>query len=200
MRQGPPLVTYALIGLNVAVFLYGQTMGVGELFARWGLWAKFDAATLLPGDATVAGDEWWRWVTSGFVHLGFLHIAMNMFVLYTFGRQLEPLLGRVRFGLIYGLALLGASGFVEVFGSPNSVTGGASGAIFGLIAGYVVMALALRLPVRSLVLQAGAWLLIGFIVPGLSWQGHVGGAVTGGLVTWIILWRARRSGQPGHPR
>jgi membrane associated rhomboid family serine protease len=97
------------------------------------------------------------------------------------------LLGRTRFALVYALSLLGASAFVEILGKPNTVTGGASGAIYGLIAAFVAVSLALRLSVQSLVLQAGAWLVAGFVIPGLSWQGHLGGAVTGWLVTAIVL-------------
>jgi membrane associated rhomboid family serine protease len=180
-------MTYGLVGINVLVYLYAQTEGVGVVFRRWGLWAKFDPATLSPSDLLVAGDEWWRWVSSGFVHGGILHIGLNMLVLYTFGTQLEALLGRARFTLIYALSLLGASAFVETFGDPNTVTGGASGAIYGLVAAFVAISLSLRLPVQSLVLQAGAWLVAGFIIPGLSWQGHLGGAVAGGLVTALML-------------
>jgi membrane associated rhomboid family serine protease len=187
VRQGPPVVTYALIGLNVLVYLYAQAEGVDSLFKRWGLWAKYDPTNLSPADALVAGDEWWRWVTSGFVHGGILHIGLNMFVLYAMGRQLEGLLGRARFATIYGASLLGASAAVVTLGDPGTVTGGASGAIYGLVAAFVAVALSLRLPVQSLVLQAGAWLIAGFIIPGLSWQGHLGGALTGWLVTAVIL-------------
>lgn len=197
---GPPRVTIGLIVVNVIVFLYAQTLGGDRLFLQWGIWPKFDATQLPAAYASVAGDEWWRWITSGFVHLGLLHLGMNMLVLYMFGRELEPLLGRARFALIYGVSLLGASAFVEMLSARNNPTGGASGAVYGLIAAYVAISVSLRLPVRSLVLQAGAWLIAGFFISGLSWQGHLGGAVTGGLLTALILRLARRQkGRPARP-
>jgi membrane associated rhomboid family serine protease len=188
---GPPRVTIALIVVNVIVFLYAQGVGGDTLFLEWGLWPRFDAAQLAPVYASVAGDEWWRWISSGFVHLGVVHIGMNMLVLYMFGRELEPLLGRARFALIYGVSLLGASALVSLLSPQNHPTGGASGGVYGLIAAYVAIAVSLRLPVRSLVLQAGAWLVAGFFIAGLSWQGHLGGAVAGGLTTAVIIRLAR---------
>jgi membrane associated rhomboid family serine protease len=185
-------VTIGLIVVNVIVFLYAQSVGGNTVFLEWAIWPKFDVTQLHPLDAVVAGDEWWRWISSGFVHLGVLHLGMNMLVLYMFGRELEPLLGRARFALIYGVSLLGASAFVEVLSARNNPTGGASGAVYGLIAAYVAISVSLRLPVRSLVLQAGAWLIAGFFISGLSWQGHLGGALAGGLVTALILRLARR--------
>jgi len=193
VATGPPIVTYGLVALNVAAYLYGMTLKSGQLFSAWGLWPHYDA--LKP--YMYGGTEWWRWISNGFVHEGLLHIGMNMFVLVTFGRQVEVLLGRVRFAILYGASLLGSSALVAILGFTGSVSGGASGAIFGLIAAYVVIAMTLHLPVQSLVLQAGAWLVIGFFVPGLSWQGHLGGAITGWIVTTVILRLASRRERPG---
>jgi len=151
VATGPPIVTYGLVALNVAAYLYGMTLKSGQLFSAWGLWPHYDA--LKP--YMYGGTEWWRWISNGFVHEGLLH------------------------------------------GFRGSVSGGASGAIFGLIAAYVVIAMTLHLPVQSLVLQAGAWLVIGFFVPGLSWQGHLGGAITGWIVTTVILRLASRRERPG---
>ena len=184
---GPPRVTIALIAINVAVYLYGMTLADGQLFSQLALWPHYDALT----PYYWAGAEWWRWISSGFVHLGVVHIGMNMLVLYMFGRELEPLLGRARFALVYAASLLGASALVALLSPQNHPTGGASGGVYGLIAAYVAIAVSLRLPVRSLVLQAGAWLIAGFIIPGLSWQGHLGGALAGWLVTTLILRLAR---------
>ena len=188
IASGPPAMTYGLVALNVVAFLYGMSLKPGQLFSAWGLWPHYDA--LHP--YLYGGTEWWRWITNGFVHENVLHIGMNMFVLLMFGRQVEVLLGRVRFAILYGTSLLGSGVLVAILGVTGSVNGGASGAIFGLIAGYVVIAMTLRLPVQSLVLQAGAWLVIGFFVPGLSWQGHLGGALTGWVVTTVILRLASR--------
>jgi membrane associated rhomboid family serine protease len=195
VASGPPVVTYALVALNVAAYLYGLSLGTGVLFSKWGLWPHYDATHPHP----YGGTEWWRWISDGFVHVSILHIGMNMFVLVMFGRQVEMLLGRMRFIVLYAVSLLGSSALVAVLGDSGSVNGGASGAIYGLIAGYVAIAMTLRLPVQSLVLQAGAWLVIGFFVPGLSWQGHLGGALTGWVVTAVILRLASRGGASGAP-
>lgn len=186
-------MTFGLVALNVVAYLYGMSLKPGQLFSEWGLWPHYDSSILWAG----SGGEWWRWVTNGFVHENPLHIGMNMFVLVMFGRQVEMLLGRVRFAILYGVSLLGSSALVAILGVTGSVNGGASGAIFGLIAGYVAIAMTLHLPVQSLVLQAGAWLVIGFFVPGLSWQGHLGGALTGWVVTTVILRLASRPAVPG---
>jgi membrane associated rhomboid family serine protease len=185
---GPPRVTIGLIVVNVAIYLYGTTLADGELFSRLALWPHYDVLN----PYYWAGTEWWRWISSGFIHLGALHIGMNMLVLYVFGRELEPLLGRARFALIYGVSLLGASALVVLLSPQNHPTGGASGAVYGLVAAIIVISLSLRLPVQSLVLQAGAWLIVGFFIPGLSWQSHLGGALFGWLVTALMLRLARR--------
>jgi membrane associated rhomboid family serine protease len=184
---GPPRVTIALIAINVAVYLYGTTLAYGQLFSQLGLYPRFDALNPYFG----VGTEWWRWISSGFVHLDILHIGLNMLMLYMFGGQLETMLGRARYVVVYGASLLGGSALVVLLGEAGHVVGGASGAVYGLIAAYVVSSLALKRPVQSLLLQAGAWLVAGFFIPGLSWQGHLGGAVAGWLVTALILRRAR---------
>jgi membrane associated rhomboid family serine protease len=150
VASGPPVVTFGLLALNVIAYLYGLSLGTGVLFTKWGLWPHYDAAhPYLNG-----GTEWWRWISNGFVHESILHIGMNMFVLVMFGRQVEMLLGRMRFIILYALSLVGSSALVAVLGVSGSVNGGASGAIFGLIAGYiaigwVVTAVILRLASRG---------------------------------------------------
>ena len=196
VAAGPPIMTYGLVGLNVAAYVYGMTLRPGQLFSAWGLWPHYEA--LHP--YAYGGTEWWRWISNGFVHENILHIGMNMFVLVMFGRQVEALLGRARFAILYAASLLGSSALVAVLGHTGSVNGGASGAIFGLIAGYIAIAMTLHLPVQSLVLQAGAWLVVGFFVPGLSWQGHLGGALTGWVVTALILRLASRTTKVGPRR
>lgn len=186
-------MTIGLVALNVLAYLYGMSLKQGQLFSAWGLWPHYDAQNAY----LYSGTEWWRWLSNGFVHENLLHIGMNMFVLVMFGRQVEMLLGRARFAILYGASLLGSSALVSILGATGTVNGGASGAIFGLIAGYVAIAMTLRLPVQSLVLQAGAWLVVGFFVPGLSWQGHLGGALAGWVVTALILRLASRTTAAG---
>ena len=197
---GTPYVTYGIVIANVAAYLYG-TMLLGE--ARWIYdWGLFPDPTgyeyfmLLGG-----GDEWYRWITSGFLHFGLFHIGMNMLVLWQFGTQLEPILGRMRFAALYLASLVGGSASVMLLANSN-VHGGASGAIFGLIAAYAVVLFKLKLDYRSLVTTAGLWLVLGFI-PGLgiSWQGHLGGAAAGALTMLAMLrWVERRPAAQGAAR
>ncbi len=136
----------------------------------------------------VALGEWWRLFTSGFVHYGLMHLLFNMAILYQLGSQLEPALGRFRFGLIYVAGLLGGSlGALAL--SPLALTGGASGAVFGLMAASLVVLHSHGANLR----QSGlptlliVNLLITFVVPGISIGGHLGGLVGGGLAGWLIM-------------
>ena len=127
-----PIVTFVLIAVNVLVFLAEGQFGVGSTNAGSTLFNKF----ALFGPAVADGD-YWRIVTSGFLHAGLLHIGFNMYLLYLLGQMLEPAIGSVRFSLIYTVSLLaGSLGALIV--SPNSVTVGASGAVFGLMGAAAV--------------------------------------------------------------
>ncbi|WP_084125091.1 rhomboid family intramembrane serine protease [Demequina sp. NBRC 110054] len=201
---GKPYVTFTIIGLNIVAYLYGTLIlggGLSDLIygvnggdpwpVRWGLWPEID------GQLGGLGEEWYRWITSGFLHFSLLHIGMNMLVLFQFGTQLEPIMGRARFAALYVISLLGGSLAVELLAS-SGVHGGASGAIFGLFAAYAVVLYKLRMNYQSVVTTGGLWLVLGFIVPGLSWQAHLGGAIAGALTMLAMLhWvkspqRARR--------
>ena len=121
----------------------------------------------------VAEGEWYRLVTSGFIHANALHLIMNMFVIWFVGRELEPLLGRLRFGLLYIAALLAGSAGALLM-NPNAFTVGASGAAFGLMG-----ALAVGMRLRGIdIWRTGIGsilvinLLFTFAVPGISIGGH----------------------------
>lgn len=195
MRPGLPRVTIGIIAVNALVYLYALSNGVSETFVRYGLWPKAHASGLDQVDP-IYSDGLDRWITSGFVHLGLLHIGLNMFVLYRFGQPVEQLIGRGRFALIYAVSLLGGSAFVAQFGEAGSVHGGASGAIYGVLGAYIVMSIRLRLPVQFLIVQAGLWLVISFAyASNISWQGHLGGAIAGSLTMMALL-----ATQPRGPR
>src|SRR5207237_5504815 len=114
-----------LIGLNVVTYL--ATAAGGGANGRGG---DLQSRLSLYGPA-VARGEWYRLVSSGFVHYGLIHIGFNMLLLYQLGHMLEPALGRTRFVALYFVALLTGS-FGALLLSPNALTGGASGAVFGL--------------------------------------------------------------------
>jgi len=140
----------------------------------------------------VAHGQWWRIVTSGFMHEDLLHIGFNMYVLYILGQMLEPALGRVKFGTIYAVSLLCGS-FGALLVSPHTPTVGASGAIFGLMGAAAVEMRARQIPV----MQSGVGglillnLVISFALPGISWGGHIGGLIGGAIAMLVFQLGAR---------
>jgi membrane associated rhomboid family serine protease len=181
-RSTTPVLTYALIGLNVLVFVL-QAMSV----------QLTNQLTLLPGN--VANGELYRLVTSAFLHYGMPHLLFNMFALYVVGPPLESWLGRLRFGSLYALSALGGSVLVYLLSPVYTPTAGASGAVFGLFGATFVVAKRLHLDVRWVAALIAINLVLTFTVPGISWQGHLGGLVTGALVAlgYVYAPRDRRN-------
>jgi len=181
-RGGPPLVTIGLILANVAAFALGMLIiGEQQWWIDWGLWPGAAEQLGLEGGLFALGQEPYRWISSGFLHFGPFHLGINMLVLWQFGSQLEPALGRLRYVLLYAVSLLGGSLAIVLLAS-GGVHGGASGAIFGLITAFIIVMRRLRLAVQGLLITAGIWLVAGFFIGSISWQGHLGGAIAGGLV------------------
>jgi membrane associated rhomboid family serine protease len=186
-----PQVTYALIVINVVAFIAEGNLSfgggpTGKVYEEGALFGSLAGVPHLG----VAHGQWWRIVTGGFLHENLVHIGFNMYVLYVLGLQLEPVLGRVKFGTIYAVSLLtGSLGALLV--SPHDVTVGASGAVFGIMAAFAVELRARQLPlmqgrmggVGGLILIN---LVISFTIPGISWGGHVGGLIGGALAALLI--------------
>ena len=183
-----PVVTQALIAVNVLVYLVTAVQGGSvldnqrsPLFADWQLWPP----------AVVGDGAWWRLVTSGFLHFGPIHLGMNMLALWILGRDLETALGRVRYTAVYLLSLFGGGVSVYLFGQLGSGVAGASGAVFGLMGGLLVVLLRLK---RSPAPALGVIVLnlvFSVTVPGISLLGHLGGLVVGGLVTAALVYAPR---------
>lgn len=181
----PTLVTYALIAINVAVYLWTVNANRTTAFGQSGHGNrvlgldKFDLQQ---------NGEYYRLISSGFLHYSIFHIGMNMLLLFQLGQLLEPAIGRLRFGLLYFASLLAGS-FGALLLQPNGLTGGASGAVFGLMA-----AAAIGMHRRGVnVFQTGIGtvlvlnLVITFTIPGISVGGHLGGAVAGAICGFVIL-------------
>jgi len=189
-----PELTIALIAINVAVFLTegNFSFGGGPTGSVYEKGALFGSDPVVPTQG-VAHGQWWRLVTSGFLHENLIHIGFNMYVLWILGQMLEPALGRLRFGLIYGVALLTGS-FGALLITPHSPTVGASGAVFGLMGAAAVEMRARQIPI----MQSGVGglilinLVISFTLPGISWGGHVGGLL-GGALAAVLLRLGERS-------
>ena len=174
-----PVVAQALIAVNAAVYVAGLALDQGDGFI-------FDGGLFGP---SVADGEWYRIVTSGFLHsTNPMHLLFNMLALWNLGTILEPALGRVRFGLVYAVSLLTGSLGVLVL-SPDSLTVGASGAVFGLMGALLIAHRVRGIDPWSSGLGGVLLinLLITFGVPRISIGGHLGGLAGGLVAAWILL-------------
>ena len=139
----------------------------------------------------VVDGAYWQLVTSMFTHVQVWHIGFNMLALWVLGPQLELAVGRVRFLALYFLSGLAGSALVYWASAEQSGTHGASGAVFGLMAALMIVAIKVRGDVRGIMTWIGINFVITFLIAGISWQGHVGGFV-GGLAIGAILVYAPR--------
>jgi membrane associated rhomboid family serine protease len=173
-----------LVLLNVVVFVVTVAQAhsvvnnqLGPLFAQWEL-----------RPVLAAHGWWWQFVTSGFLHFGPIHIAMNMLALWIIGRDLERVLGSLRFSVIYLVSLFGGSVSVFVFGAPGDGVAGASGAVYGLMGGLLVVVYRLKLNPSSVIGLIVINLVISVAIPGISILDHLGGLVTGAALTALTIY------------
>lgn len=187
--------TFVLIAINVAVFLIEIGTGTGGLS---GLGGGFAETFLLYGP-NVAEGEWYRLLSSGFLHAGLLHLGFNMFALYVVGQLLEPALGTPRFLALYFASLLAGS-FGVMLIDPNAATVGASGAVFGIFGATMVIARGrgMNQVANELGFLLVINLIITFTVPYISIGGHVGGLVGGVLCALAIVAAERGRFGPRH--
>ncbi|MGO9750951.1 MAG: rhomboid family intramembrane serine protease [Solirubrobacteraceae bacterium] len=198
-------VTEILIAINVVVFLAEVATGVtlggndsGWVYSHGALYgpALTGHNPLGPVVGIPGTYQYWRLLTSGFLHASLLHIAFNMFFLYFVGRMLEPAIGRANFLAIYFASLLAGS-FGALLFQPDIPTIGASTACFGVFGALIVVAHARRIPIWQSGL--GPTLLINLLftltVANISIGGHIGGLI-GGLVTgWMVVELDERRGR-----
>jgi membrane associated rhomboid family serine protease len=182
-------VTQVLIGLNVAVFVVGQA--VPDRVERFGNLALALSAQPPPHLIGVAEGEYYRLVTSAFLHAGLLHILFNMFALVQIGPLLEQALGRGRFLTLYLLSAIGGSVAGYALATPNQPSVGASGAIFGLFGAYYVVVRRLGGETGSIVVLLVVNLAITFSVPSIDWRAHLGGLVTGAVLAAAFVYAPR---------
>ena len=182
-----PTLTYVLIGINVLVGIgavlggasaSGGSIGGSTLVTEGGL-----------SGFTIEQGEYYRLLTAGFLHAGFLHLFFNMFSLYILGGMLEPAIGRLRFATIYFVSLLAGS-FGALVVEPDALTVGASGAIFGLMGAAVVVMRRRGIPIMESGL--GIWILLNLAItfaPGfnISIGGHIGGLIGGAICALIMF-------------
>ncbi len=191
-RPGSPYtITVALIAINVLAFLAMVASGVSftqptplDVF-RWG--GDF-------GPATIGAHQWWRLLTSCFLHFGIIHIGMNMYVLYMIGPFIETVFGRMRYLIIYFIAGLAGS-ILSVWVHPTAVGAGASGAIFGLygaVFGFLLIRRRTLNPaaINSIAKSAGIFILYNVVYGSMSGttdlSAHLGGLVAGFLAGMLL--------------
>lgn len=166
----PTPVVIAIIAVNVVCFV-ASGFGKVSVITRLGMWPN----------GVHYDNEYYRLITSMFLHLDFLHIAFNMFTLLIVGPAVEVMLGRSRFTVLYLVAGLGGNVCTYLIAPAAGLSAGASGAIFGVMAAYVVLALRQRKPMAPVVVLIVVNLVIGFS-GNIEWQAHVGGLVTGAVL------------------
>lgn len=189
-----PIITVSLIIINIIVFILMYILGKGSQ----------DAFTLIKFGAfqkdLILGGEYYRLITSAFLHIGIFHLLFNCYALYVIGRQLESFLGKIKFLIIYLVSALCGSLMSMIF--PISISAGASGAIFGLLGsllyfGYnyrVYLGTVLKSQIIPLILIN---LIFGFMVSGINNAAHIGGLIGGILITMSlgIKYKSKKSEQ-----
>jgi len=187
LTRSSGVVTVTLIALNLVAFGAQHLLGnrVEYLFGMVGGPAYFPDRTT----GGVADGQYWRLLTNAFLHTGLLHIAVNMFSLWQIGPLLERLLGRARFLAVYLVSALGASVAVYWFAAPSALTVGASGAVFGIFGAAIVLWRKSGYDIRPALVVLGVNVVFNiFLSSALSWQGHLGGLLTGTVLAVVLGW------------
>jgi membrane associated rhomboid family serine protease len=186
-RSGP-VVTGTIIGICVVAYLLQEALGDAFTLRYDGLGLAVDDAGALIG---VAAGEPYRLLTSTFLHANPLHLLLNMYGLYLFGRELEGALGRWRFLALYLLSGLGGSAASYAFSSPQSGSIGASGGVLGMVTAMLVVNRRLQRDNGGLWVVIALNMVLQFTVPNVDWKAHVGGMVTGALATAVLVYAPR---------
>ena len=192
VAAGKPMVTFGIIAVCVVVYAL-QMLIPGDWVYKQFAYNNIFAAP------QYGAFEPWRMLTSAFLHSpdSLLHILLNMYTLWIFGQALEPILGRIRFLAVYLISAFGGSvGFLLL--NPLLVPGqglvglvGASGAIFGLFGAMLLVQRQRGGDTRQLWILIAINGVIGFLIPHIAWQAHLGGLITGGLCAAILAYAPR---------
>ncbi|HYZ54123.1 MAG TPA: rhomboid family intramembrane serine protease [Streptosporangiaceae bacterium] len=187
------VVTWALVAINIVMFLV--------VLARPSI--QYDLGMLAlaqNGNGALVGvgaGQWYRLITSAFVApgglggLGFMDILFNMWALIIVGPALERMLGSARYLAVYLLSAIGGAVLLYYLAPPNELALGASGAVFGLFGAWFVVSRRLRLDSRGIVGLIVINLVLGFVVPRIAWQDHIGGLITGAVITAAYAYAPR---------
>ena len=185
------VVTLSLIAVNVAMFLVTAVSAAAQGFSPLSNQFSTVFARLDQLPVAVTAGEWWRPLTASFLHIGPLHLALNMLAVLVFGSELERQLGRWRFLALYLLSALGGAAAIQLFGNPLRPVAGASTAIYGLLGALGVLMIVRRQDLRGLLTLLAINVFISFL-PGVSLLGHLGGLVAGAATAAILVSTRRR--------
>lgn len=188
LRRGRPVITLTTIAVCAAVYLLQATVA--------------PAITYQYGFApAAAAAQPWRFLTAAFLHGGIVHIGFNMYALWLFGSYLEQQFGRARFAALYLLSALGGSVGTLLLVGPsssgwNTLSVGASGAVFGLFGALVLVQRRLNQRFGQIVVLIAINGAIGFVLPNIAWQAHLGGLVTGLALGAAFAYAPQRARTP----
>jgi membrane associated rhomboid family serine protease len=185
-------VTRLLIALNVVAYVVQQVSGdFTERFAllpTQALYATNGVSTVYDG---VANGEYYRLITSAFLHASVLHILFNMYALFLVGPTVEAALGRLRFVALYLVSALGGSTMAYLLMPPRGLVVGASGAIFGLFGALFVVTRRMGSESSGVLGLIAINLVLSFVLPNISWEGHLGGLITGTAIAGAFAYAPR---------
>jgi len=169
--QVTKFLSISLLVVYVFQFLLGDV-----LIANFALFAP-----------SVTNGQWWLLITAGFLHGSIIHLLFNVYILWVLGSQLENIVGKVKFIIIYFGSLLGGSLASYLFSPFGSYSIGASGAIFGLMGAMLVVGRKRNLDISQITTLVVINVVIGFVLSGIDWRAHLGGLAVGAFITWVLI-------------
>ena len=169
--QVTKFLSISLLVVYVFQFLLGDV-----LIANFALFAP-----------SVTNGQWWLLITAGFLHGSIIHLLFNVYILWVLGSQLENIVGKTKFIIIYFGSLLGGSLVSYLFSPFGSYSIGASGAIFGLMGAMLVVGRKRNLDISQITTLVVINVVIGFVLSGIDWRAHLGGLAAGAFITWVLI-------------
>jgi len=169
-NQVTKFLSISLITVYVAQFVLGDI-----LISNFALFAP-----------SVSTGQWWRLLTAGFLHGSILHLLFNVYILWVIGSQLESILGKTKFIVIYFVSLIGGSIASFLFSPFGTYSIGASGAIFGLMGAMLAVGHKNKSDISQITLFLAINLVLGFVFPGIDWRAHLGGLATGIILSVLL--------------
>ena len=186
-------ITITLIGINVIVYILSGILSKNLMNINP------NVLVFLGGEYGIRislYNEWWRLITTCFLHGGIMHLAVNMYSLYILGMQIEEIYGKTKYIIIYFVSGIGGS-LLSYFLNPRVFSVGASGAIFGLLSAMLVFAYINRDRIRKSYIRNLLFILIlnisiGLSIPNIDNAGHIGGIIAGGIISYILMLKTKK--------